>query len=93
MKSVTEILTIKLYYIDYKTPQKQASPVGVIAPDGANDVRCYSMTRPAVLTYMSTASDASRRLRTPAGRPTLAPSFPLVVKNLQKLDMETECLV
>lgn len=38
MKSVTEILTIKLYYIDYKTPQKQASPVGVIAPDGANEV-------------------------------------------------------
>lgn len=38
MKSVTEILTIKLYYIDYKTPPKQASPVGVIAPDGANDV-------------------------------------------------------
>lgn len=92
MKSVTEILTIKLYYIDYKTPQKQASPVGVIAPDGAN-VRCYSMTRPAVLTYMSTASNARRRHRTPAGRPTLAPSFPLVVKNLQKLDMETECLV
>lgn len=90
MKSVTEILTIKLYYIDYKTPQKQASPVGVIAPDGANDVL---VTRPAVLTYMSTASDASRRHRTPAGRPTLAPSFPLVVKNLQKLDMETECLV
>lgn len=51
------------------------------------------MTRPAVLTYMSTASDASRRHRTPAERPTLAPSFPLVVKNLQKLDMETECLV
>lgn len=48
------------------------------------------MTRPAVLTYMSTASDASRRHRTPAGRPTLAPSFPLVVKNLQKLNMETE---
>lgn len=38
MKSVTEILTIKLYYIDYKTPPKQASPVGVIAPDGANEV-------------------------------------------------------
>lgn len=38
MKSVTEILTIKLYYIDYKPPPKQASPVGVIAPDGANDV-------------------------------------------------------
>lgn len=51
------------------------------------------MTRPAVLTYMSTASDASRRHRTPAGRPTLAPSFLLVVKNLQKLDMETEYLV
>lgn len=32
---------------------------------------------------MSTASNASRRYRTPAGRPTLAPSFPLVVKNLQ----------
>lgn len=51
------------------------------------------MTRPAVLTYMSTASNARRRRRTPAGRPTLAPSFPLVVKNLQKLNMETECLV
>lgn len=38
MKSVTEILTIKLYYIDYKPPPKQASQVGVIAPDGANDV-------------------------------------------------------
>lgn len=40
MKSVTEILTIKLYYIDYKPPPppKQASPVGVIAPDGANEV-------------------------------------------------------
>lgn len=45
------------------------------------------MTRPAVLTYMSTASNARRRHRTPAGRPTLAPSFPLVVKNLQKLDI------
>lgn len=49
---------------------------------------CFLLNDKArVLTYRSTASDASRRYRTPAGLPTSTPSFQLVVKNLQKNKM------